>query len=140
MCKNFIDHWKHITSEQNILQAIRGYKIDFIINPIQFRVPRPIRCSPEEASNIPSQISLFLDKGIITESSHDQEQFLSTLFLREKRNGSFRMILNCKELNTWIHYHHFKMDSIHTFIPYEATLLHGIYRFKGCLLFHSSAS
>ena len=26
------------------------------------------------------------------------------------------MILNLKELNTWIHYHHFKMDSIHTFV------------------------
>jgi len=80
--ENSIDHWKHITSDQNILQAVRGYKIDFIIKPIQFRVPRPIRCSPEETSNISSQISVFLDKGIITESCHDQEQFLSTVFLR----------------------------------------------------------
>ena len=29
--KNFINHWRHITSDQNILQPIRGYKIGFTI-------------------------------------------------------------------------------------------------------------
>lgn len=83
---------------------------------IKFRVPRAIKCSSVEAANIDSQISLFLEKGIIVESSQEHEQFISTIFLREKKNGSFRMILNLKELNTWINYNHFKMDSIHTCI------------------------
>lgn len=83
---------------------------------IKFRVPRAIKCSSVEAANIDSQISLFLEKGIIIESSQEHEQFISTIFLREKKNGSFRMILNLKELNTWINYNHFKMDSIHTCI------------------------
>ena len=57
----------------------------------------------------------FLKKGIIIESSHKMDEFISTIFPRPKKDGSFRMILNLKELNQFITFHHFKMESIHTF-------------------------
>ena len=37
---------------------------------------------------------------------------MSSAFTREKRDGSYRMILNLKQLNKRIEYEHFKMDSL----------------------------
>ena len=47
-------------------------------------------------------------------SNHEEEEFISNAFLREKKDGSFRMILNLKDLNQFIAYHHFKMDNINS--------------------------
>jgi hypothetical protein len=112
--KNYIDQWKRLTSDRAILTAVCGYKIDLFINPIQFRVPRPLKCSTLEANNIDLQIASFLQKSVIVKSSHEPDQFISTVFLREKKDGTFRMILNLKEFNKWVNYNHFKMESIHT--------------------------
>ena len=112
--KNCIDQWKLLTSDPTILTAVSGYKIDLFIRPSQFRIPRPLKCSALEANNIDRQITIFLEKGIIVVSSHEPDEFISTVFLREKKNGTFRMILNLKDFNKWVHYNHFKMDSIQT--------------------------
>ena len=37
---------------------------------------------------------------------------MSSIFTREKRNGSYRMILNLKQLKNHIEYEHFKMESL----------------------------
>ena len=39
---------------------------------------------------------------------------MSSIFTREKRDGSYRMILNLKQLNNHIEYEHFKMESLQT--------------------------
>ena len=39
---------------------------------------------------------------------------MSTIFLRPKNDGSFRMILNLKQFNEWVEYQHFKMDTLDT--------------------------
>lgn len=62
------------------------------------------------------QIGKLLEKGIIVESAHESDEFISSFFLREKKDGSYRMILHLKNLNQWVTYHHFKMDTIHTCI------------------------
>ena len=41
-----------------------------------------------------------------------QHQVISSIFLRKKKNGSYRMILNLKGLNEFIEYKHFKMESL----------------------------
>ena len=81
---------------------------------MQFTTPRPIKFSSQETANVNAQISKFLEKGIIVESSHEEEEFISNVFLRPKKDGSYRMILNLKDLNTFFPFHHFKMDFIHT--------------------------
>ena len=91
-----------------------GYKIEFIVNPVQLRQPNPIKMSPSEVQNVDLQIDNFLKKGIIVASTHEEGEFISNIFLRPKKDGSFRMILNLKELNNFVTYHHFKMESIHT--------------------------
>ena len=39
-------------------------------------------------------------------------QFISPIFVRPKKNGEYRMILNFKKLNESVEYHHFKMDTL----------------------------
>ena len=39
---------------------------------------------------------------------------MSSIFTREKRDSSYRMILNLKQLNNHIEYEHFKMESLQT--------------------------
>jgi hypothetical protein len=57
-----------------------------------------------------------LEKGVIVESSEEHDQFVSNIFTRPKRDGGCRVILNLKNLNNSIEYHHFKMDTVHSCI------------------------
>ena len=58
----------------------------------------------------------FLDRGIIRPSQHELTEFISPVFLREKKKGSFRLILNLKKFNKFVAPYHFKMDNIETCI------------------------
>ncbi|CAG2205296.1 unnamed protein product [Mytilus edulis] len=53
---------------------------------------------------------------VIKEVQSMKDQFLSPIFLRPKKNGEYRMILNLKKLNEYIEYHHFKMDTFESAI------------------------
>ena len=55
-----------------------------------------------------------LENSVIIPSQHEPDEFISPIFLRDKRDGSFRMILNLKTLNEHVQYHHFKMETIET--------------------------
>ena len=43
-------------------------------------------------------------------------EFISTIFLRSKKDGSYRTILNLKQFNEFVQYRHFKMDTLDTVI------------------------
>lgn len=49
--------------------------------------------------------------GVILPVEYEQDQILSPIFLRPKKNGEFRLILNLKRINTFIPYKHFKMET-----------------------------
>lgn len=49
--------------------------------------------------------------GVIKKVEPEEGQFLSPIFVRPKKNGEYRMILNLKKLNEFVPYHHFKMDT-----------------------------
>ena len=63
---------------------------------------------------IDDEILSLLNKGVIIPSQHELDDFISPIFLRDKRGGSFRRILNLKTLNEHVQYHHFKMETIET--------------------------
>ena len=44
----------------------------------------------------------------------EEVNFMSSIFTREKRDDSYRMILNLKQLNKHIEYEHFEMESLQT--------------------------
>ena len=102
----FIEEWKELSSDPVILSAVQGYSIGFMINPVQLPIPHPINMGKQESYQVDAQIHTFLKKGIIVESTHERGEFISNIFLRPKKDGSFRMILNLRELNKFVmHYH-----------------------------------
>lgn len=65
-----------------------------------------------ESEVIYQEIKKLLNMGAIVEASHETEdQFLSSIFVRPKKSGEYRVILNLKKLNEYVVYHHFKMDT-----------------------------
>ena len=94
-----------------------GYKPEFYrLQPIQIGKVRPTVLNSEAEAALDQQIQTFLIRDVLVESHHEFAEFISPVFLREKKNGTFRMILNLKELNRFIAYHHFKMDNIESCI------------------------
>ena len=53
-----------------------------------------------------------LRKGAIVPALAEKNQFLSSVFLREKKDRTQRPIINLKSLNQFIPYIHFKMETI----------------------------
>lgn len=101
--------WETITSDKWILDTVAGYKIEFCENATL--IAR--RKAPHNVSSqtMDSLLREFLEKNII-EQSVKSGGFFSSVFLVEKRDLSFRAILNLKDLNQSVEHHHFKMDTI----------------------------
>ena len=51
-------------------------------------------------------------KGAIQVSEHEDGQVISPIFLRYKKDGSPRPIINLKNLNSHIVYSHFKIETL----------------------------
>ena len=58
------------------------------------------------------QFERMLQNEIIEEAEDTEGQFVSNIFCRPKKDGSVRIILNLKNLNEQVEYHHFKMDTL----------------------------
>lgn len=110
----FVNEWRALTSDTEILETVTGQHIEFNETPVQINPPFQPCWGEKEACIIDTEISDLLSKGVITESVHERDEFISTIFLRPKKDGTHRMILNLKSLNQYVTYYHFKMDTIHT--------------------------
>ena len=62
------------------------------------------------------EIGKLLIKGVISETTHCRGAYVSTIFVRPKKDGGHRLILNLKSLNGHVKYHHFKMDTVQSAI------------------------
>ena len=98
--QHFSQAWKQMTSDKVILDMVKGCHITFTHNrfPLQLRPPQSIKFTDWESSLMDQEIYTLLQKGVIEEAYHSHGEFLSNVFLRPKKNGSFRMILNLKNL------------------------------------------
>ena len=101
---------------KNLPQTLRSLTLDFIANPWQGKVPSQKKFSLGESKIIESEINKLLVKGVIIPSTHEPGEFISTIFLRPKPDGTHRMILNLKKLNESVVYRHFKMDTLWTVV------------------------
>ena len=54
-----------------------------------------------------------LRKGTIQQEKSESKEFLSTLFLVNKKDVSRRPVINLKFPNSFIPYQHFKMEGMH---------------------------
>ena len=109
---DFIHFWESITSDQYILDSVRGLRIPFSNLPTQNVVPKEINCSKVEMCAINREIEKYVKEGIIEEVAYQHDQYISQIFPRMKKSGKTRIILNLSKLNLDVKYQHFKMESL----------------------------
>ena len=109
---NFLSKWKSITTDTEIIDVVTGTTIEFESIPVQRRQPATKNFSDTEVLVIENEITTLLEKGVIVRAEREPGDYLSPIFLRDKKDGSHRLILNLKGLNKSIIYHHFKMDTL----------------------------
>ena len=88
-------------------------KINFENPPTQHYITNSPR-QPAETLIIDSEIQKLLSKQVIEPTGHCKNEVISDIFVREKKDGSYRLILNLKKLNQFTSKHHFKMDTLTT--------------------------
>ena len=97
-------NWEKLTQDGNILSIVQGSKISFCRTPFQHTLPQTTRVNQEERLLINSEIHEMLRKGAIQQVQPEPGQFLSNLFLVDKKDGGHRPVKNLKDLNASIHY------------------------------------
>ena len=110
--KHFLKNWKVLTSDPHILEIVEGYQIPFLSIPQQVKPPAAIQFSEKDKSLIDLEIQGMLEKGAIRIVKELHGQFLSPLFLVEKKDAGYRPVVNLKKLNRNIPYVHFKMEGL----------------------------
>jgi len=107
--------WHEITCDPYILQYVQGVKISFIDGIVpRLQAYRPSAFNAHEREIVQNEIYNLLFRGVLKESHSETGEFVSTIFLRPKTDGPFHMILNLKQFNESVEYHHFLMDTLET--------------------------
>lgn len=65
----------------------------------------------KEKGIISEEINKLLELKVIKVTQRKKDQIVSPIFLRKKKNGEYRMVLNLEKLNKHIPYKHFKMEN-----------------------------
>lgn len=106
--------WKQLTSDPEVLETVKGLRISFDDDPETCSEKEQRIFSKEENQTIDKEIQKLLQTKVIKESYGEKGQVVSPIFVREKKNGSHRMILNLKSLNEKVEYQKFKMETVQT--------------------------
>ena len=127
--QTYASAWPEITRDYSILKTIKyGIEIELEDLPDQLYTPRQYNFSNCEHEAIVCEIQSLLNKGVIKQVCHCEGEFISNIFVRPKKDGNYRMILNLSDLNLSVSYHHFKMSTFNSAIDlitpncYMATL------------------
>ena len=94
-----------------ILDIVAHCHIDLIEDPTQLGPPRCLFFNKTEWQKMHVEIASLLHEGVVERCTHVAGEFISPIFSRPKKNGSVRIILNLKDFNDNVEYHHFKMDN-----------------------------
>ena len=104
------DAWSRLISDKEILSTVSGMAIEFDSPPCQHYLPQSVK-SDFDAQVIDLEIAKLLSKHVIKPTGHSHGEIIS-----DKKDGSYRMILNLKKLNQYTSKMHFKMDTLNTVI------------------------
>ena len=105
--------WRTLTNDKILLSDVLGAAVECIATPVQHKLPNQI-FSEHEYPIVRQEVHKLLEKRVITKVSPIPGQILSNVFLRPKKDGTHRLILNLKRFNESVSYYHFKMDSLST--------------------------
>ena len=106
------ENWAKLTSDPEILQNVKGCKMEFTQQPVQTSSPQEHQFSVSETKLIEKEIKDLESKGAVSWVPPVQDQFISNLFLVKKKDGKNRPVINLKQLNGFVEYQHFKMEDI----------------------------
>ena len=106
--------WEKVSKDPWLIKAVQGVVIPVVEQPRQEREPRPFRLSDREVKFVQEDLGRLLELQVIEGVQECQGQVISNIFLRPKKDGSFRLILDLTWVNEFVEYEHFKMHSIHT--------------------------
>lgn len=110
----FKSDWESLTSDRVILSWISGYRIPFSSLPTRAEWSPKNSWSKSEEKAVASCIERLLTLGAIYKCNFSKQQYISNIFLVPKPDGSNRLILNLKKLNTFVKKEHFKMEDTRT--------------------------
>ena len=74
---------------------------------------------PKNQPLIQEEVNKLLKRGVAVECEHEPVEHISPIFLREKTDGTQRIILNLKNLNKYLEYKHFKMQTLQTIVTWQ---------------------
>jgi hypothetical protein len=112
--KHFAKDWEDITSDQWVLGTLReGLKLKFKTLPTLSQIPIEISLpkDPSKREALLGEISVMLEKGAIERVSQSDPGFYSHIFIRTKKSGGLRPIIDLKALNKHLSVPHFKMET-----------------------------
>jgi len=110
----FLENWRLISNDPFLLEAVSGYNLEFAEIPYQTTQPHALRFSAIEREALNNEVERLLELQVLQDINQKEVRFLCHPFLREKRDGGHRMIVNLKPLNRFVQYHHFKMETLQT--------------------------
>lgn len=90
--------WRTLSSDKIILSDILGAAIECTGTPVQQKLPNQI-FSEHEYPIVRQEVHKLLEKCVITKVLPIPGQILSNVFLRPKKDGTHRLILNLKRFN-----------------------------------------
>ena len=101
-----------MTNNPHILDIVAHCHLDINVDDISHLFSEDITYvfSEEESCIVSQEVDKLLDLGVIKLTQRQEGQILSPVFLRQNKDGGFRMILNLEKLNRHIDYKHFKME------------------------------
>ena len=107
--------WRKTTLDNEIVSTMMGMKMDFDTTPRQKFFPNCTR-SATEMIIIRAEIKKLHPKRVIESTARSCNEITSDVFVREKKYGTHRMILNLKNLNQHGNKIHFQMDTLNIII------------------------
>ena len=111
----FSSEWRQLSADPWILRAIQGYHLELHPQPTQNSVPssRPLSASEQQAMSQEVQ-SLLEKEAVRSVDSWEPPGFASAVFVVPKAGGKMRPVVDLRILNSFLPYHHFKMEGIHS--------------------------
>ena len=101
--RNFLAQWEGLTSDPVILQYVTGVQIESKGDIFPRKIShRPSIFNAKNQAIVQAEIDKLITKGVIVRSSSEKGDFVSTIFLRPKKDGSHCTILNLKQFNEFV--------------------------------------
>ena len=109
----FVNQWRTVTSDAWVLETLeKGYSLEFAAEvPSQGDL---LQVRNTFSTPLWEEVKSLVEKGALEVVPNSQRGlgFYAHAFLRPKKSGGRRLILNLKPLNRWLIHKHFKMDHL----------------------------